>query len=173
MNPSEPTVAVGRITRSHGVTGEVSVFVLSEVEGRFADGAVVWLEDGRALTVEASRPHKDRLLVRFREVPDRSAADALHGAVLYVPESMSPPLPEGSWWDHQLIGCSVSTDGGRDLGALTDVIHTAANDVWVAVDAGGAETLVPVLKDVLVSVDVAARRIVVREIPGLTAPDGD
>src|SRR5512134_3147690 len=114
MDP-EPTVAVGRVTRPHGVTGEVAVVVLSEVPERFADGATVWLEDGRALTVGSSRPHKDRLLVRFRGVADRAQADALHGALLVVPESMSPPLPEGSWWDHQLIGCEVATEAGRAL----------------------------------------------------------
>jgi 16S rRNA processing protein RimM len=166
---AEPTVAVGRITRPHGVTGEVAVVVLSEVPGRFAGGATVWLEGGRSLTVETSRPHKDRLLVRFREIADRSAAEAVQGALLVVPESMSPPLPEGSWWDHQLIGCAVRTEGGRELGQLTEVIHTAANDVWVATGADGAETLVPVLKDVLVSVDVEAKLVLVREVPGLTA----
>jgi 16S rRNA processing protein RimM len=165
---TQPTVAVGRVTRPHGVTGEVAVVVLSEVPERFAAGAAVWLEDGRALTVEATRPHKDRLLVRFREIADRTAAEALQGALLVVPESMSPPLPEGSWWDHQLIGCAVRTEAGRDLGTLTEVIHTAANDVWVATDADGAETLVPVLKDVLASVDVKAKLVVVREVPGLT-----
>ena len=170
MDP-EPTVAVGRITRPHGVTGEVAVVVLSDVPERFADGATVWLEDGRALTVGSSRPHKDRLLVRFREVGDRSEAETLHGALLVVPESMSPSLPEGSWWDHQLIGCSVATDTGRALGTLTEVIHTAANDVWSVLDPTRAETLIPVLNDVLVSVDVTGRRVVVREIPGLTTPD--
>lgn len=170
MDP-EPTVAVGRITRPHGVNGEVAVVVLSEVPDRFADGATVWLEDGRALTVGTSRPHKDRLLIRFREVADRTQAEALHGALLVVPESMSPSLPEGSWWDHQLVGCAVTTDTGRALGTLGEVIHTAANDVWSVLDEARAETLVPVLKDVLVSVDVTGRRIVVREIPGLTAPD--
>ena len=170
MEP-EPTVVVGRLTRVHGVQGELSVLVLSEVPGRFDDGAVVYLEDGRALTVESSRPHKDRLLVRFREVPDRTAAEALRGALVVVPASMSPPLPEGSWWDHQLLGCEVRTDGDRALGTLTEIIHTAANDVWVAVDEAGAETLVPALKDVLVSVDVDGKHIVVREVPGLTVPE--
>lgn len=168
---TEPTVAVGRITRPHGVTGEVAVVVLSEVPGRFADGAIVWLEDGRPLTVGTSRPHKDRLLVRFREVADRAQAESLHGALLVVPESLSPPLLEGSWWDHQLIGCSVRTEGGCVLGALTEVIHTTANDVWAVVDYAGTETLVPALKDVLVDVDVATKRIVVREIPGLTVQE--
>jgi 16S rRNA processing protein RimM len=165
----EPTVAVGRITRAHGIQGEVAVLVLSEVEGRFTDGATLWLEDGRSLTVESSRPHRGRLLVRFREVHDREEAAALQRALLVVPESSSPPLPEGSWWDHQIVGCVVETDTGRVLGAVRDVIHTQANDVWSVVDYEGAEMLVPVLNDVLVSVDVGAKRIVVREIEGLTA----
>jgi 16S rRNA processing protein RimM len=164
----EPTVAVGRVSRAHGVQGEVAVLVLSEVEGRFAPGANLWLEDGRTLTVESSKPHRGGLLVRFREVRDREQAEGLQRALLVVPESSSPSLPEGSWWDHQIEGCTVETDRGRPLGTVREVIHTAANDVWAVVDGGGRETLVPVLIDVLVSVDVGAKRIVVREIAGLT-----
>jgi 16S rRNA processing protein RimM len=164
----EPTVAVGRVARAHGVRGEVAVLVLSEVEGRFAPGATLWLEDGRTLTVESSKPHRGGLLVRFHEVRDREQAKGLQRALLVVPESSSPSLPEGSWWDHQIEGCAVETDRGRPLGTVREVIHTAANDVWSVVDGGGRETLVPVLIDVLVSVDVGAKRIVVREIAGLT-----
>ena len=167
----EPTVAVGRITRAHGLKGEVSVFVISEVADRFSVGATVWLEDGRRLTVETSRKHADRTIVRFQEVRDRSQAEALAKAILVIPESMSPELPEGSWWDHQLVGCRVVTEPGRDLGELRDVIHTQANDVWSVVDEAGAETLIPVLKDVLVDVEVGAKLIVVREIEGLTVPE--
>ncbi|MEX2203788.1 MAG: ribosome maturation factor RimM [Actinomycetota bacterium] len=164
----EPTVAVGRVGRPHGIRGEVGVLVLSEVPGRFDPGEAVWLEDGRQLTVEGSKPHRSGLLVKFREVADRTQAEALRSALLVVPESMSPELPEGSWWDHRIQGCAVETDTGRQLGAVHEVIHTAANDVWSAVDEQGTETLIPVLKDVLVSVDVDGKRIVVREIPGLT-----
>ena len=167
----EPTVAVGRITRSHGVRGEVAVLVISEVPERFEDGATVRTEDGRRLTVSGSRRHGDRLLVRFAEVGDREQADALRGALLVVPESASPELPEGSWWDHQIVGCQVVTDAGRALGTVRDVIHTAANDVWSVVDADEAETLIPVIEDVIADVDVAAKRIVVHEVPGLTAPE--
>ncbi len=166
----ESTVAVGRITRAHGVQGELAVLVISEVPGRFADGETVWLEDGRTLTIESSRPHKDRLLVRFREVQTREQAEALQRALLVVPESLSPELPEGSWWDHRIVGCAIETDTGRALGTVHDVIHTAANDVWSAVDDEGTETLIPVLRDVILDVDMDAKRIVVREIPGLTMP---
>ena len=167
---SEPTIAVGRISKAHGVRGEVTVVVLSEVPERFAPGSVVWLEDGRTLTVASSKPYRDKLLVTFGEVRDRAQAEALQTALLVAPESSSPPLPEGSWWDHQIEGCAVATDTGRGLGTVREVIHTMANDVWSAVDDAEVETLIPVLKDVLVSVDVEAKRIVVLEIPGLTAP---
>ena len=167
----EPTVVVGRITRAHGVTGELAVLVISEVPGRFADGATVWLEDGRTLTVASSRPHKDRLLVRFRGVEDRAQAEVLQQALLVVPESSSPELPDGSWWDHRIVGCVLETDKGRVLGTVRDVIHTGANDVWSAIDDDGVETLVPVLKDVIADVDLDAKRIVVYEIRGLTAPE--
>ena len=166
----EPTVAVGRIGKAHGVHGEVSVLVLSDVSERFSVGAELWLEDGRPLTVVEARPYRDRLLVRFRGIDDRTRAEALQTSLLVVPESGSPQLPEGSWWDHQIEGCELETETGRPLGTVREVIHTAANDVWSAVDVAGIETLIPVLKDVLVSVDVAGKRIVVREIPGLTEP---
>lgn len=169
----EPTVAVGRIARAHGVRGELSVVVLSEVRERFEPGAMVLLEDGRTLTIEASRPHRDRLLVRFLEVTDRAAAEALHGSLLVAPRGSSPQLPEGSWWDHDVEGCEVTTEAGRVLGTVADVIHTRANDIWSVVDAAGSETLVPVLKDAIVTVDTAGKRIVVRDIPGLTTPEDE
>jgi 16S rRNA processing protein RimM len=173
MRRGEPTVVVGRVTRAHGIKGEVAVLVLSEVEDRFDPGAVVYLDDGTPLTVADSRPHRGRLLVTFEGVRDREAAERLVRRILVVPESESPPLPEGSYWDHQLVGSEVVTESGRSLGEIRDVIHTPANDVWSAVDVDGVETLVPAIADVIASVDVAAKRVVVREVPGLTAPEDD
>ena len=151
--------------------GEVTVVVLSDVADRFAEGAELWLEDGRVLTVAAARPHKDGLLVRFEGILDRTQAETLQTSLLVVPASASPELPEGSWWDHQIEGCTLETDTGRALGTVREVIHTAANDVWAAVDDAGVETLIPVLKDVVVGVDVRGKRIIVREIPGLTTSE--
>lgn len=169
MTP-EPTVAVGRISRPHGVRGELAVTVLSEVATRFDPGEVVLLDDGRPLTVTSAKPHGAMLLVTFAEIRTREAGKELSGRFLSVPASSSPPAPEGTWWDHEIIGCSVATDAGRALGVVEDVIHTPANDVWSVV-RDGEETLVPVLADLLMTVEVAARRIVVREVPGFTAPD--
>jgi 16S rRNA processing protein RimM len=172
VDAGEPTVVVGRITRAHGVSGEVAVLVLSEVPARFDPGSAMYLDDGRPLTVAEVRTHRGRLLVRFDGVHDRTAAERLVGRDLVVPASHSPPLPEGSYWDHQLIGCVVDTEAGARLGEIDDVIHTPANDVWSAVDPERGETLIPAIADVVVSVDVAAKRIVVRDVPGLTTRDG-
>ena len=167
----EPTVVVGVVTGVHGLRGDVSVQNRSDNPDRWAPGGTVLRENGAALTIETSRRHGRRLLVRFAGVADRSAAEALRGTVLVVPESWLPDLAEGEWWAHQLEGCEVRTASGRVLGIVKEVIPNPANDIWVAVDEEGLETLVPALDDLLIEVDVDARKIVVRDVPGLTGPE--
>jgi 16S rRNA processing protein RimM len=162
-----PGLVAGKITKAHGLRGEVTVLVLTEVESRFEPGSVLHLEDGRTLTVAATRPDRGRLLVVFEGVGDRTAAEQLNGRYLFVPEEDAPTLPEGSFWPHQLVGCSVATDTGRELGEIREVVLGVANDIWVT-GPPTAEVLVPALKDVVLEVDIAARRVVVRDVPGLT-----
>jgi 16S rRNA processing protein RimM len=167
----EPTLVVGVITTVHGLRGEVAVQNRSDNPDRWRPGGTVLLEDGRALTIGSVRPHGRRLLVTFEGIEDRTTAEALRGASLLVPESWVPPLPAGSWWAYELEGCVVETSSGRQLGVLTEVVANPANDIWIAVDPDGNETLIPVLADLLVDVDPSAKRIVVRDVPGVTAPE--
>lgn len=168
----EPTVVVGVITKAHGLRGEVTVRNRSDNPDRWASGSVVFLGD-RSLTVRSVRPRGgEGLIVAFEGVSDRTAAEALRGE-LRVPSAWLPELPEGEWWPHEIEGCEVVTASERQLGVVTEVVPNPANDLWVTVDAAGRETLIPAVGDVLVSVDVAAKRIVVRDVPGLTAPDPD
>jgi 16S rRNA processing protein RimM len=164
-------VAVGRATRAHGVKGEVAVLPLSQVEGRFRPGSRLYLDRrvDRPLTVRSSRPHRGRLLVRFEEVGDRGAAEELRGRYLFVPRSEVPPPPEGEFWAHDIVGCEVLTEQGRPLGRVREVVRTPAHDLWAAGGEGG-EVLIPALREVVREVDVEARRIVVRDVPGLTEP---
>ncbi|MEX0833288.1 MAG: ribosome maturation factor RimM [Actinomycetota bacterium] len=164
----EPAITVGKITRAHGIKGEVSVLVLSENPDRFVPDSVVSTRDGRSLSVESTRENRGRLLVKFKEISHRGEAQRFHGEYLVVPASELAELPEGSYWPHQIIGCEVLREDGRSLGTVTEIIRTEANDVWVA-KSGDAETLIPALDDVVESVDPATRRIVVERIPGLTA----
>jgi 16S rRNA processing protein RimM len=168
VGPGVDRVAVGRITRAHGVRGEVAVLSLSEVASRFEPGSVLLLGQGEGrLTVGSVRSHGHRLLVRFEEIDDRSAAERLGGEYLFVPASEVPVPAEGEFWTHQLVGCEVLTESGRHLGRVREVMRNPANDVWAA-DGPGGEVLIPALKDVVTSVDVAGGRIIVRDVPGLT-----
>ena len=170
---AEPTVVVGRVTKAHGLRGEVAVRASSDNPERFVVGALVFLEDGRELRVRSLRSGGGRLLIAFDGVDDRSAAEALRGSALVVPRSMLPALPEGEYWPHELQGCAVVTESGRQLGAIADVVENPAHDLWVAVDDEGIETLLPATRELIVSVDVHAKRVVVRDVVGLTTPDGD
>jgi 16S rRNA processing protein RimM len=168
---SEPTVVVGKVTKAHGLQGEVTVLVLSDNPNRFDEGSAVFTEEGRQLVVDSCRRNGARLLVTFRGVADRTGADALRGAMLVVPVSMLPDLEPGQFWPHQLEGCEVVTESGRILGRLTDVIPNAANDIWVVVDDEGTESLLPAISQVISDVDLGSARVLVKDIAGLTAPE--
>ena len=164
-------IAVGRITRAHGIKGEVVVQPLSEVPSRFDAGSRLFLrEDDRdPLTVTGTRAHRGRLLVTFEGVRDRDQAEGLAGSFLFVPSESAPPLPEGEYWTHELVGCDVLTEDGRALGPIREIIHTSANDVWVT-ESNEGETLIPALRDIVKHVDLAGRRVIVRDVAGLTGP---
>jgi 16S rRNA processing protein RimM len=170
-SPETAWIAVGRVTRAHGIHGEVAILPLTEVDRRFEPGSTLRLGDppGRTLTVGRRRTHRGRPLVLFEGVHDRDQAEALRGEYLFVAADEAPALPEGRYWPHQVVGCEVVTESGRRLGSVREIVRTPANDVWVA-DGPQGEVLVPALRDVVRSVDVAAKRVVVAEVPGLTVP---
>jgi 16S rRNA processing protein RimM len=142
----------------------VSVQPLTEVGARFVPGSVLRLEDGRTLTVETSRPHRDRVLVKFEGVADRDHADALRGSVLLVDAADAPPIEERDrYWIHQVVGLQVITEDGRPLGRIREVEANPANDLWVTEDGA----LIPAVREVVVGVDLEAGRVTVRELPGL------
>lgn len=167
----EPTVTVGRIAKPHGVRGELSVQNRSDNPERWTPGAVFFDAAGRTYTVRTVRPHGERLLVTFEEVDDRTAAEAVAGTDLLIPESWLPELPEGQWWAHQVEGLAVVTESGRALGRIAEVLPYPAQDLWRVVAEDGTETLVPAVEELVVSVDISGGCAVVRELPGLTAPD--
>jgi 16S rRNA processing protein RimM len=163
-------LAVGLVTRAHGVKSEVAVRPLTEVESRFQPGAVLLLgPDGdRVLTVGTVRgPHHGKLLIHFREVSGRDEAESLRGQPLLIDARESPPLSEPDrYWVHEIVGLEVRTDDGRPLGRVREVLHNAANDVWV-VEGDGGDVLIPAVREVVTSVDVAGGHVVIRDTVGL------
>lgn len=176
--PDSVQVVVGRAGRAHGVTGELSVAVLTdEPTLRFAAEVTLLarLPSGgtRTLTVAGVRPHGDRLLVRFAGVPDRTAAEALAGSTLLadaVPLE-SPADPE-EFFDHQLVGAAVVDTTGAALGTVGEVLHHGAQDLLVVTrEGGGEDVLVPFVAAIAVAVDVPGRRVTLDPPGGLFDPD--
>jgi len=109
---------------------------------------------------------RGRLLLAFTGITDRNAAEALAGHRILVAEADLPPLGADEFYHHELVGFAVDTIGGEHLGAVVETFSTGLNDVWVVRDAA-REYLIPVIADVVRTIDRDARRIVVDPIPGL------
>jgi len=127
---------VGRVTKAHGVRGEVVVALLTDRLERVAPGSVL-VADGRALRITASRPHQKHHIVSFDGVDTREAAEALHGAVL----SAEPLEDDDELWVHELIGSAVVNTAGDRLGVVESVQANPASDLLV-LDSGA---LIPVV----------------------------
>lgn len=164
-------VVVGRIVKSHGTRGEVVIESLTDAPERFRAGARLqaMTPDGsssRRMTVRSVRNDRGRLLVRFAETPDRTAADTMRGLLLTIAGDAAAPLPDGEYYAWQLEGLAVFDENGEGLGTLARVEHGAASDLWI-VDADGREVLVPAVPEFVREVDLESRRIVIHVIPGL------
>lgn len=168
-------VVVGRVVKPHGIRGELTVEVRTDSpEERFVPGAVLTARSRggstRSLTVAAVRPHGGRLLVRFTEVPDRSAAEEVRGVSLLVDADDLPPIDDpDEFYDHELEGLRVELADGTVVGTVREVVHSPGGEL-LSVDIEESDTrrevLVPFVTAIVPRVDVAGGRIV------LDPPDG-
>jgi 16S rRNA processing protein RimM len=158
--PDPGFVAVGRVLAPFGLKGELKVQSLTDNPERFRPGARLWA-GAQPVTIGTTREAQGYLYVTFRGIPDRTAADRFRHQILQVPESELPPLPPGEHYRYQLVGLSVVDRDGRAIGTLEEVIETGANDVYRVRAEDGTDLLLPALEDVIVSVDLAANRMVV------------
>lgn len=129
---------VGRITKPHGVRGEVLVLLFTERTSRLAAGSVLQTDRG-PLTVMSSSPHQDRWIVHFEGMTDRAQVESWRGVVL-----RAEPLQDGdedALWVHELVGASVALPDGTEVGTVAEVQSNPASDLLV-LDSGA---LVPVV----------------------------
>jgi 16S rRNA processing protein RimM len=162
------------VVRPHGIRGEVAVEVRTDDPGqRFAAGSVLGTEPPAAgpLTVVSSRWHSGRLLVSFAGIADRTHAEPLRGVWLTVDAAqVSDPEDPDEFHDHQLVGLTVVTSAGEQVGVVTDVRHHG-QDLLVIEPAAGSQrrgqVLVPFVAEIAVDVDVADGRIVIDPPAGL------
>ncbi len=162
-------LAVGRVVRAHGLRGEVSVTLLTDFPERFETTEWVYLGNEFEATpyrLEKYRWHQDNVLLTLAGVADRNAAEQLKGQFVQVPIEEAVPLPDGSYYLYQLIGLRVESTEGEFLGAITDVLETGANNVYV-VQQENREILLPAIPDVIKTIDMTQGSMVVQLIEGL------
>ncbi|MCH8989340.1 MAG: 16S rRNA processing protein RimM [Chloroflexi bacterium] len=172
----EGLVAVGRILGAHGRDGGVRVKSISDVPGRFDEGASLSVSrDGVAAEDQTYQIAKsrstgpkgnDELIIWFRGIRDRGQAQRLAGLWLCVAQSEVPSAEEGEYFHYQLIGLKVRTVDGEDLGELAEILETGSNDVYVVAGLDG-EILVPALSRVVREIDIAGGLMVVDLPEGL------
>ncbi len=154
-NSRETPVIVGRIRSAWGLRGDVSVEVLSDAPMRFAPGSILRLK-GKATRVERSRKGKRGLVVKLDAASDRTQAEALRGSELTVLPGEVEPLPEGIFYHFQILDMRVVTEDAEQLGAVSEIIVTGGNDVYVVHEEGRRDILIPALPDVVLGVDLDA-----------------
>lgn len=138
---------------------------LSDEPGRFLPGSELRHADGRLLVVERARAHRSRFLVKFEGVDDRSAAEGLRGR-LFISADHARSLDDDEYWPEQLTGCTAVLRDGRRVGEVVRVDPGPAQDILVLSTPSG-ERLVPLVKAIVVSVDVPERRVVLAPPEGL------
>ncbi|MDR0989758.1 MAG: ribosome maturation factor RimM, partial [Propionibacteriaceae bacterium] len=125
-------IAVGVIVKAHGIRGEVVVDVRTDTpDQRFAPGAQLQLDRGHEeLTVVSTRWHHGRLLVSFAGLTDRTAAEALAGAVLTIEADPDETTDDpNEFYDHQLVGVRAETVTGEDIGPVIEVLHVPGQEL--------------------------------------------
>ena len=172
------TVLAAEVAGAHGVSGSLRLRMIgASAADDTSDAAVRSLKTGRVVRlVRASdafqtdltllamrRQPKGFWIARFKDVTDRNGAEALLGCSVLIKESERAALSEGEYYVDQLLGLDVIADTGKSFGTLTDVLTSPAHDVYVT----SLGAMIPVAGDYIIDIDLDARKITVRDVPGL------
>ncbi len=165
---------MGRLTKAHGLKGAIKIELYTDdPERRFVPGAVFSLQvpeespwHGKSLELIELKWFNSHPVAFFKDILDRTAAEGLIKAILLIEHDPSEaPEEEDAWYDHQLIGLTVLRDGVK-VGTVVRLDHFPAQDL-LHVDTGDGDVMVPFVKAIVPSVDIAAGTITVTPPPGL------
>lgn len=180
--PGTTQLRVGRLLKAHGLKGALKLELFTdEPERRFVPGATFTLQvptsspwHGKSLELTELRWYNSQPVGFFKDIDDRTAAESLVRAILWVDQDAAE-LPEepDAWYDHQLVGLRAVRDG-KDVGRVARVDHFPAQDL-LAIDTGSAEVLVPFVAAIVPTVDLAAGTVTLTPPAGLfeELPDDD
>jgi len=168
----EVWVDIGEIGKTHGLRGEVSLHLFCDDPDQFRPKSEVFLlyrGKRSPLVIASIRKMAKKLVVRFEGYDQIDDIKPLVGSTLQVKAEALPALGEDENYHFELIGLKVYQANGEYLGILREILSTAGNDVY-CVRHQGRETLIPAIKDVIESVDLATGRMTLKDMEGLIEP---
>ncbi len=171
-------VTIGIIKATRGLQGEMKVLPESDHPDRLdsLSQMTVFIQKGTArqpYRVMGAALQQNYWLLKLVGVNSRERAAALVGGELQIAKNQVLPLPPGNYYIFELIGLDVYTAAGEHLGELVDVLQPGANDVYVVRGLEQQELLVPAIKQVVKSISLTERRMVIEPLPGLFEPPGE
>lgn len=156
-------IEAGRITNTHGVSGEVKIEVWLDSPDFLKKFKRIFLDD-RELKILSARVHKGFLITKLEGVEDVNAAMALKGRTVYILRQ-DAKLPKGAYFIQDIIGARVQDEQGRQIGVLSEVLERPASNIYVV--RGAEEHLIPAVPEFVVSADPEAGVITVHMIEGM------
>lgn len=162
-------LVVARIGRAHGVNGEATIEVRTDLpEERFIVGSVLVTEPSTfgPLTISSVRNHNGTLLLGFKEVKDRTAVEKLRDVLLLADVDISEGGDDDNFHIQELLGCRVVTDAGIEVGIMTDLVQLPGQDL-LAVEHNGREILIPFVVEIVPEIDVENKVITITPPEGL------
>jgi 16S rRNA processing protein RimM len=161
-------LVVGRIVRPHGIRGILIVEPQSKFIMDIRPGTVIYLGSNRdPVSVLQFSPHRKRYLLKILSSNSREDADMYRDKMVHLRFEDTEPIPDGDYYDWQLLGMNVITDDGETLGMLAEIIETGANDVYLVRADSDEEILLPAIESVIKIVNLDDNTMVVHLIPGL------
>jgi 16S rRNA processing protein RimM len=160
---------VGYVLKPHGIRGEIKINPVSPRPDRFKYLKKIYIrkETVRSYSIQHLRISNNFVFLKLHQINSRTEAEELRNCEILIDEKQLIELETDEYFIHDLIDCTVQTEDGRYLGTLTDIWQNSSNDVYVVTDKRGRELLLPAIKDVIKSIEIENKKIVVHILDGL------
>ena len=161
---------IGQIVNSYGIKGFLKVVPFTDNVKRFDDLKTIYIEKNKKLSeieIEEVKYHKNLVLLKLKGIDDINDTLEFKNCYIKIDRKDAVELPEDTYFIVDLIDMDVTTDEGENLGKIVDVFPTGSNDLYVVKDELGKQVLLPAIGDVIKSVDVKNKKMVVHLIEGL------
>lgn len=170
LAPDDRLLLVGKVLQPHGLRGLLKISAYAGSDAAFVKSKKIFLrpQEGacREFTLNFARPAKSRFIIRLGELSSLAEAEKYSGADILVEMDALPAKEEGEYFWYELMGLDVCLESGEYLGAVSHIMATGGNDIYV-VSKGTGEVLIPATHEIVREIDLKQGKMVVRAVEGL------